>query len=788
MGARGEAEDLLEPGWRIGEYVVRERISPPTDEGQVFRVEHRRIFERALKAVRADTFFKAVVEKEISLLSLVRHTHIVRITDFDARAPEAPNATLLTQPRPPVFYIVMDYVPGEPLDEAWKSADGPQLLTYFDHLLDAVEYLHDHGILHMDLKPTNVLVEKKGGNVVIIDLGFSLVASPDRFRERFGLQLDNATGQSDLRVPSLLGNDQVYVAFTEPYIRTERSGPRRMMAREELASWFPDHDLYAIGKMIAEALEATNLDDWPSIKVGLQLIWNRVEKRVYRNAADLRADLRKLSPEYVAPLGVPELSSVADSGTYIVLSTEAVQVTDRLRAVIEHPLFQRARLIPQLELMYLLYPDARQSRLPHQLLTFHLCRLALAHLLADVRFRLSVEPADIEGTLLFALLHDVGHFPLSHMFEDLRGQGGTDRVLTDEDLFEAVVRGEGNEAIRTVLKSDRRKPPSLVEVIRRHFRSATEDALWSIASCAISGAGPGKDVHRVLAGLVSSAVDADKIAYLVGDSRMTGVAYGQGVDVHGFLRSLRLPKGFELGRSEGGPATGPVIAIDGKGLAAAESIILARYWMVNRVYWHHMNRAVMAAFKFAIGELMNAGQLRFSDYLAKHFWSTEVQAMEDLSAKYNKLPGKRLNPLSGLERGGRSLYKRFITISELQDADLHQKLRDANWMHAADVAREALAEVCKSAELPGSVLVDVPKIPRDSIEPERIRVQRDPEAGEDVPEDRSLLEASLLLTKLHEEFVNEVKKSRRRCPARRRTSGGLLTHHATSLPRLTTSS
>ena len=44
--------------------------------------------------------------------------------------------------------------------------------------------------------------------------------------------------------------------------------------------------------------------------------------------------------------------------------------------------------------------------------------LGMSHLLNDPSFRLMVEPFEIEATLLRAILHDIGHYPLSHMFED----------------------------------------------------------------------------------------------------------------------------------------------------------------------------------------------------------------------------------------------------------------------------------------------------------------------------------------------------------------------------------
>ena len=74
-------------------------------------------------------------------------------------------------------YFLMDYVDGVTLNE-WESLH-PGYFARKDHarqfigeLLSAVAYLHQHGILHLDLKPDNILMTRIGGHVKLIDLGF----------------------------------------------------------------------------------------------------------------------------------------------------------------------------------------------------------------------------------------------------------------------------------------------------------------------------------------------------------------------------------------------------------------------------------------------------------------------------------------------------------------------------------------------------------------------------------------------------------------------------------------
>ncbi|MCC5821840.1 MAG: serine/threonine protein kinase [Phycisphaerales bacterium] len=77
-------------------------------------------------------------------------------------------------------YLVMEYVPGEPIDQACSRAglDERGALRMFCQLCEAVQHAHNNGITHRDLKPSNVLVMEKDGEprVKIIDFGVAKLA------------------------------------------------------------------------------------------------------------------------------------------------------------------------------------------------------------------------------------------------------------------------------------------------------------------------------------------------------------------------------------------------------------------------------------------------------------------------------------------------------------------------------------------------------------------------------------------------------------------------------------
>ena len=102
--------------------------------------------------------------KEFELGIELEHPNIVRYFDYgeDEKGP----------------FIKMDYVDGNSLDEF--VATHPDFLKnntnrqrLLNELLDALAYLHGKRMLHLDLKPSNILITNNGHHVKLVDLGFA---------------------------------------------------------------------------------------------------------------------------------------------------------------------------------------------------------------------------------------------------------------------------------------------------------------------------------------------------------------------------------------------------------------------------------------------------------------------------------------------------------------------------------------------------------------------------------------------------------------------------------------
>ncbi len=219
---------------------------------------------------------------------------------------------------------------------------------------------------------------------------------------------------------------------------------------------------------------------------------------------------------------------------------------------------QRLRRIRQLGLASLAYPGADHTRFSHAVGAAHVMGRFVARLRAiheDLPFwqRLTTERA--RDGLAAALLHDVGHGPFSHLFEEAVPQSPH-----HEEWTARIVLDPSTDVHRILSAHDPGLPARVVALVS------------------------GKHELPYLARTVSGTFDVDRCDYLLRDAHFTGVSYGR-FDLDWLVRSLRLG-------SPRASADGPSLAIDGlKGLPAIESFVLSRLFMFQQVYFHKASRA-----------------------------------------------------------------------------------------------------------------------------------------------------------------------------------------------------
>jgi eukaryotic-like serine/threonine-protein kinase len=141
--------------------------------GEVWRAQRQIAGETqdiALKLLRTERANPALRERfatEQKLLLKLDHPNIARLLDTGIGADGRP-------------WIAMELVDGEPIThycDRHKSTIG-QRLALFKQVLDAIQYAHDHLIVHRDIKPDNVLVNAQG-QVKLLDFGIAKAMDGD---------------------------------------------------------------------------------------------------------------------------------------------------------------------------------------------------------------------------------------------------------------------------------------------------------------------------------------------------------------------------------------------------------------------------------------------------------------------------------------------------------------------------------------------------------------------------------------------------------------------------------
>ena len=218
-------------------------------------------------------------------------------------------------------------------------------------------------------------------------------------------------------------------------------------------------------------------------------------------------------------------------------------LTEEEWKVIDTPTFQRLRQIKQLQMAHLVYPNATHTRFAHCLGT-----LAIMNRILQLE-NVSVKEEEKRILRLSALLHDIGHYPYSHLIERL------DRIVLTEEFVVPTT-------ITTPAYPSHTRVGEIIITSQQDIINA------------IGGKETAKQVVRALSlhRLITGGVDLDRMDYLLRDANATGVPYGK-IDLNYLLNHLCVGK------------DGTICILE-KALSAAEHFLLARFYMHRAVYYH----------------------------------------------------------------------------------------------------------------------------------------------------------------------------------------------------------
>ncbi|MDR1125940.1 MAG: HD domain-containing protein, partial [Deltaproteobacteria bacterium] len=241
------------------------------------------------------------------------------------------------------------------------------------------------------------------------------------------------------------------------------------------------------------------------------------------------------------------------------------ELTERLCwQIIQTEEFQRLRRIKQLGFSDYVYPGASHTRFAHSLGVFHIARKLLNILQHD--FPKDYNSIKAQHTLVAALLHDIGHGPFSHAFENF---------LAACD-FGKKDHGHERKSIRII------KETEVGKILRRGFNSSScPEDIAAILDSETTVA----DYHDAI---VSSLFDADRLDYMQRDRLMTGTQLG-GIDFSWLLANLTFGE-VAAGTDDQETSNHKTFVLNAKAIPAAESYVLALFQLYPTVYFHKTTR------------------------------------------------------------------------------------------------------------------------------------------------------------------------------------------------------
>jgi serine/threonine-protein kinase len=141
------------------------------------------------EATAAD--YAARFEREAQAAARLHHPHIVTLFDFGEQDD--------------VSYIVMEFIRGRELAQAFRNGERftlPQVQRLMAELLDALGAAHEHGIVHRDVKPANVLIDEQG-RVKLADFGVARVADGNQDRTMPGTMVGTPSAMAPEQILGL---------------------------------------------------------------------------------------------------------------------------------------------------------------------------------------------------------------------------------------------------------------------------------------------------------------------------------------------------------------------------------------------------------------------------------------------------------------------------------------------------------------------------------------------------------------------------------------------------------
>jgi hypothetical protein len=299
--------------------------------------------------------------------------------------------------------------------------------------------------------------------------------------------------------------------------------------------------------------------------------------------------------------------------------------------IIDNPIFQRLRRIRQLSGAHLVYPGAQHTRFEHSLGVMHIAG-QVGQVLQEKGI---INSNDNENIRLAALLHDIGHGPFAHIFEEVLQRK---KKASHEEIGRDLI-------LKTEIGDDISK-------------SGFDKKL-------ITKLAFGNSKFQFMNEIISGALSADMMDYLLRDGYFTGAE-------HAKIDHKRITQSLDVYQKK--------LALEKSALYSFESMMHSRYQMFKAVYFHKTVRAaevmLLESIRLAYDEL-GLSNLSWNDYVCL----TDDYVLEKLVSLPPKTPELKKAKKLAIDYQNRELFKcvfeRMLTsksLDKVKKTKLRQEL------------------------------------------------------------------------------------------------------------------
>jgi len=331
-----------------------------------------------------------------------------------------------------------------------------------------------------------------------------------------------------------------------------------------------------------------------------------------------------------------------------------VYITEEEKEIIDSYPMQRLRRLRQLAGSEYVYPGANHTRFEHCVGVMHLAGKVLEN--PNISSLISEDEADV--CRISALLHDAGHGPFSHVFEQLLIK---ELDKTHEDITSWIIE-----------KSE------VGDQLSKMTYTPKEVACLAVGKLHKPG-------RAFLDQIISSAVDVDKQDFIVRDTYHTGAEYG-------FIDVFRLIHALDV--------LGENLAVELGALSALEVFMIARIESFKSIYFHRTGRAAQimlaTAMEKADDELGLTAFKTPEDYLALDDYTVWAALKKCAASKgiIGDLERRRMLKCAY----ERTFYEKDTMISNIFGRESYRRQMQS------EIAKEAGVGI-------ESVIIDVPTVP-----------------------------------------------------------------------------